>query len=257
MNLNTLSQQLRISEPQTSLLCHPHDIPSDGWQYEAATAFTERMLSEDALFPCIFGVDAVRKGTVRYGFIPAGQSRLPALAEALVQFTRIATSLGNRTSLVCFFDFEPDVNTLDEYRTHFWTLLAELHAGDTSEWPAGISKDPEDSTWEFSFNSTPMFVVANTPSHLNRHSRHSKYFTVTFQPRFVFDDLKVGTPTGDRARKVIRRRLDSYDTVEKTPLLGSFGDPDNLEWSQYFLNDDNEPVDLAAGCPMKHVPLDR
>ena len=76
--------------------------------------------------------------------------------------------------------------------------------------------------------------------------------TVTFQPRFVFDDLKADTPTGDRARNVIRRRLSEYDAIEQTPLLGSFGETGNLEWTQYFLGDDNQPVDTSRGCPMGH-----
>lgn len=257
MNVNAMADPTQTADVQTSMLHHPHDIPSDGWRHEAATAFAERMLSDHSLFPCIFGVSAVRKGTVRYSFIPAGESRVSALAAALSEFTQIAIELGNRTSLVCFFDFEDSVSTLAEYRDHFWALLGELQAGDAAEWPAGISDNPQDPTWEFSFNSTPMFVVANTPQHLVRRSRQSRYFTITFQPRFVFDDLKAGTPPGDKARTVIRRRLDSYDSVERTPLLGSFGDPGNVEWSQYFLNDDNMPVDLAAGCPITHARLDR
>jgi FPC/CPF motif-containing protein YcgG len=256
LNANAVTQQPDIADPQASTLCHPHDPPSEGWQHEAATTFSRRMLSDDSLFPCTFGVGAVRKGTLRYSFIPAGRSRLPALAAALTEYTGIATALGNRTSLVCFFEFDENVSTLEEYRAHFWALLGELQAGDTSEWPAGISNDPEDSTWEFSFNSTPMFVVANTPGHVKRRSRRSTYFTVTFQPRFVFDDLKAGTPAGDKGRTVIRRRLDSYDTVERTPLLGSFGQAGNVEWSQYFLDDDNVPLDLAAGCPITHARLD-
>jgi hypothetical protein len=257
MNANAAAARACPASEQASLLLHPHDLPPAGWQREAATAFTERMLSDSTLFPCVFGVTAVRKGTVRYSFIPAGENRVDALAAALVEFTDIALTLGNRTSLVCFFDFDDSVDTLEEYRDHFWSLLSELQAGDTSEWPAGISQDPADSTWEFSFNSTPMFVVANTPRHTDRRSRQSAYFTITFQPRFVFDDLKAGTPTGDKARTVIRRRLETYDSVERTPLLGSFGEPGNVEWSQYFLNDDNAPVDLAAGCPITHARPDR
>ncbi|MDQ1744028.1 MAG: uncharacterized protein QOE23_2367 [Pseudonocardiales bacterium] len=252
-----MTSQPETSDLRTTFLHHPHDIPSDGWRHDAATAFTERMLSDSALFPCIFGVTAVRKGTVRYSFIPAGESRVSTLAAALTEFTQIARSLGTRTSLVCFFDFEDDVQTLDDYRQHFWALLAELHAGDTSEWPPGISDNPADPTWEFSFNSTPLFVVANTPRHSERRSRQSRYFTVTFQPRFVFDDLKAGTPTGDKARVVIRRRLDNYDTVGRTPLLGSFGDPGNVEWRQYFLDDENAPLDPAASCPITHARPDR
>jgi uncharacterized protein len=255
LTATAVTRQLDIAETQASMLCHPHHLPPEGWQRDAATAFTDRMLSDDSLFPCTFGVGAVRKGTVRYSFIPAGDARLSSLAAALTEFTEIARDLGNRTSLVCFFESDANIATLDDYRAHFWALLGELQATDTSEWPTGISENPDDSTWEFSFNSTPMFVVANTPRHVKRRSRYSKYFTITFQPRFVFDDLQMGMPAGDKGRKVIRRRLESYDAVERTPLLGSFGHPGNVEWSQYFLEDDNAPLDLAAGCPITHTRL--
>jgi FPC/CPF motif-containing protein YcgG len=250
MNSSASAVQSTGEPEQPSLLMHPHEEPAGGWQRLAANFFHERMLSNDALFPCIFGVDAVRRGTLRYSFVPAGEQRVAALAGALREFTAIAPSLGIRTSLVCFFDFEPSVDSLEEYRQHFWALLAEIQASDVSEWPEGISENPQESTWEFSFNSTPMFVVANTPHHHRRRSRYSEYFTVTFQPRFVFDDLNAGTPTGDRARKVIRQRLRQYDSVEQTPLLGSFGDAGNLEWTQYFLDDENQPIDASRGCPM-------
>lgn len=250
--MNAPSANQEQASTASSLLLHPHSRPEGGWQRLAADLFHERMLSDGALFPCIFGVDAVRKGTLRYSFIPAGEQRAATLADALREFTSIAPSLGIRTSLVCFFDFDPAIDSLEAYEEHFWSLLAEIRAEDAAQWPDGISEDPGESTWEFSFNSTPLFVVANTPHHHQRRSRYSEYFTVTFQPRFVFNDLKAGTGTGDRARAVIRRRLNAYDSIAQTPLLGSFGEPGNLEWTQYFLADDNEPVDTSRGCPISH-----
>lgn len=236
-----------------SLLLHPHMSPAVEWQQAAVRAFADRMLSNEELFPCIFGVDAVRKATLRYAFIPAGSERVPTLARALVEFTDMAPSLGNRTSLVAFFDHEPELTSIEAYEQHFWSCLAQLQDLDEAEWPDGVSRDPSDPTWEFSFNGTPMFVVANTPVHQDRRSRRSDYFTVTFQPRFVFDDLKAGTPTGDRARNVIRKRLKQYDRVPQTPLLGSYGDPNNREWTQYFLQEHNQPLDASARCPISHA----
>ncbi|HTZ43679.1 MAG TPA: YqcI/YcgG family protein [Jatrophihabitans sp.] len=236
-----------------SSLVHPHHTPGAGWQLAAVSAFQERMLADDALFPCIFGVDAVRKGTLRYAFIPAGADRVPALARALAEFTGIAESLGSRTSIVVFFEDDPTLSTMEDYERSFWSYLAELQELDQADWPEGVSKDPADPSWEFSFNGTPLFVVANTPEHKDRRSRHSDFFTVTFQPRFVFNDLKAGTPTGDRARVVIRRRLKDYDRIPQTPLLGSYGDPENREWMQYFLQDHNQPLDPAAACPINHA----
>ncbi len=248
----TFSTSMVTTSTQNSLLFAPSDTPPGSWPLLAKQLFNERLLAQDILFPCVFGVDAVRKATLRYAFIPNGDERVGALATALHQFTDIAESLGKRTSLVCFFELDPRLDSLEKHREHFWWLLREVLADDAAPWPEGISPDFDDPTWEYSFNSTPMFVVANTPYHAQRRSRYFEYFAVTFQPRFVFDDLKAGTATGDNARKVIRDRLAKYDDVEQTPLLGSFGEQGNKEWQQYFLGDTNEPIDPNARCPIAH-----
>ena len=238
-----------------SLLFHPDEQPSGTWPVFAAQLFRERMLNPDDLFPCIFGVDAVRRGTLRFSFIPVGESRAEILADALLEFTEIAPSLGQRTSLVCFFEHDPRLRSLEECRQHFWWLLGRLCQSDTSGWPEGISLDPEDPAWEFSYQCMPMFVVASTPFHQRRRSRYFEYFLMTFQPRFVFANLEAGTPRGDNARKIIRRRLAEYDLVERTPLLGSFGAPGNKEWEQYFLDDDNMSTASSSGCPLYHTSM--
>ncbi|MEU3017141.1 YqcI/YcgG family protein [Nocardiopsis sp. NPDC007018] len=208
------------------------------------------MLRTDSPFPCVFGSDAVRSGTLRYAFVPVGEGRVEALADALRVYTGIAESLGNRTSLVCFFEHDPRISTLDACEEHFWDLLRGLREQDECPWPEGISSDTEAADWEFAFNSTPMFVVANTPFHYKRRSRFFEYFAVTFQPRFVFDGLAAGTRTGDNARKIIRRRLSEYDSVAQTPLLGSFGEHGNKEWHQYFLDEENEVPLPTDRCPL-------
>jgi len=233
-----------------SLLVHPHERPPGRWPVLAAELFRERMLSSESPFPCIFGADAARRATLRFAFIPAGDERVPTLAGALREFASVAEELGRRTSLVTIFEFDPRLNSLEAHRDHFWWLLTQLRRRDTAPWPDGISTDPDDPTWEFAFHGMPMFVVANTPHHRRRRSRYFEYFAITFQPRFVFDDLKEGTPSGDNSRTVIRRRLAAYDGVERTPLLASFGAAGTKEWIQYFLRDDNEPVDPDARCPI-------
>ncbi|WP_235997998.1 YqcI/YcgG family protein [Nocardiopsis coralli] len=187
---------------------------------------------------------------MRYAFVPVGDGRVEALAEALRLYTDTAESLGRRTSLVCFFEHDPRLSGLDACEEHFWELLRGLREQDRAPWPEGISTDTEAPDWEFVFNSMPMFVVANTPFHYRRRSRFFEYFAVTFQPRFVFDDLAAGTRTGDNARKIIRKRLAEYDSVAQTPLLGNFGEHGNKEWHQYFLDEENEVPHPEAQCPL-------
>ena len=95
-----------------------------------------------------------------------------------------------------------------------------------------------------------MFVVVNTDLHVNRLSRNFERVAITFQPRFVFDDLKIGEPKADEARKVIRNRLVNYDRVPVAQNLGSFGDKSNHEWTQYYL-DDGEHNPALDTCPVE------
>jgi len=230
-------------------LFKPDDAHPSGWPQAAARAFTDRMTSESARFPCVFGVDATRRGTLRLAFVAAGPGSDAALARALEHFARVAPSIGSRTSLVCLFEPDPALAELDDYRKEFWRRLQSLHDIDTSPWPNGVDVDPESSTWEFSFAGTPFFVVANTPAHRRRMSRHLDYFAITFQPRFVFDNLGENSKQGANARRVIRRRLAEYDDLARTPTLGSFGANGNREWVQYFLEDHNDPIPADVHSP--------
>lgn len=72
--------------------------------------------------------------------------------------------------------------------------------------------------------------------------------TVTFQPRFVFEDIAEGTRRGDAAREVIRGRLATYDDAPLPATLGNFGDGSNREWKQYYL-DDGDASEIPASCP--------
>jgi FPC/CPF motif-containing protein YcgG len=230
---------------------HPAAARTIAWERDAADRFCQRMLDRQRLFPCIFGTDALRRGSLRFAFVPNDPRADAHLATALREFVDMAPELGNRTSLVAFFEPSPDMDTIEDYRRCFWSLLQSLHAQDPSPWPSEIPLDSEHSEWEFCFADMPMFVVANTPAHRHRASRFFEYFCITFQPRFVFDDIAETSPQGQNARKIIRGRLLAYDTVPLTPSLGSFGAPGNREWTQYFLSDDNEVVPESARCPLQ------
>lgn len=209
------------------------------------------MLNKSDPFPCIFGIDAVRRATLRYCFIPL-EGRAATLRQGLKEFAEKCRDLGNRTSLVTFFEPDPEFSEIEDYRRELWNLLAALMAADDQPWPQGVDRDTESPSWEFSCFGVPFFVVANTPSHLARRSRYFEYFSITFQPRFVFDDLGAETTSGKNSRKIIRKRLADYDTVAPYSGLGNFGDADNREWIQYFLPDDNEVTSRTEECPLSH-----
>ncbi|HEX6969356.1 MAG TPA: YqcI/YcgG family protein [Micromonosporaceae bacterium] len=232
------------------LLVHPGQSQLTGWAADALDLFKRRMSDAEPPFPCIFGVDATRRGTLRLTFVPAGPRRLDHLAAALVAFAEQAQELGRRTSLVAIFEPDSALATLEDYRAEFWSMLSVLRERDTEPWPEGISRDTEHPEWEFSFHGVPLFVVVNTPVHKRRRSRYFEYFAITFQPRFVFDDLAETSPQGQRARAIIRSRLAEYDELGPAPVLGSFGVVGNREWIQYFLEDDNDTTHAGVRCPM-------
>jgi FPC/CPF motif-containing protein YcgG len=242
-----------VADSGDARLWMPDEDPPEPWKYDAMARFRERMTQSDTPFPCVFGVDATRRGTLRCVFISAGAKRVPQLAQALSSFVDRAVSYGPRTSLVAFFEPVAELRTIQDYRDHFWHLLSGLRQHDQHPWPEGISTDPEDCYWGYGYHGMPLFIVANTPAHQQRRSRQFEYFTITFQPRFVFDDLAEESPAGRRARKVIRKRLQEYDTVPASPTLASFGKPGSREWTQYFLDDTNEPVSSQARCPLGHA----
>ncbi|WP_166459389.1 YqcI/YcgG family protein [Amycolatopsis pithecellobii] len=237
---------------ESGLLAIPGEPRSVPWEDHAARSFEDRMLDTGFPFPCIFGVDAVKRRTLRYCFVPIGPDRTEALGSALREFAGQCAELGKRTSLVAFFQNDPELRDLRDHERVFWALLAELMATDTAPWPAGISTDTESSTWEFSYAGVAFFVVANTAFHTTRRSRYFDYLAITFQPRFVFDDLSEQSPAGRNARKIIRARLREYDDVPPHASLGSFGDEHNREWVQYFLPDNETVVPGTTRCPVNH-----
>ena len=233
----------RLHKPGTTAL--------SGWRQEAAGKFNHRMIDHDRPFPCIFGVDAVKRQTLRFAFVTSGDDEVKDLSEALKEFVAAAPDLGKRTSLVVFFERQLEASAdVHEYERWFWKLLQELHELDEEPWPDEIPKDTEHSEWEFSFAGMPMFVVANTPLHEQRRSRYFEYFAITFQPRFVFDDIAGDSPQGVNARKIIRKRLRDYDSVNPPSTLGDFGAEGNKEWIQYFLPDDERVAERLSCLPI-------
>lgn len=249
-NMRFLRKRIMTETAIANHLVSPQHIDGlQGWEAEIFAEFFARMTAKDQDFPCIFGVEAVVRGSLRYGFVSDQEDgQVAQLARILRDFTEICHDLGKRTSLVCFFESWHAEKTHVAYWERFWQLLREVSEVDERSWPEDISRILDDSKFEFTFNGQPMFVVVNTDLHENRLSRRLSRVAITFQPRFVFDDIAEGTPRGDAARALIRGRLATYDTVPITENLGSFGDEANREWNQYYLDDGN-PSDIPAKCP--------
>lgn len=216
------------------------------WQRKAFNEFKDTMTNEESPFPCVFGVHGLKQDHLR--FIFHREIDIEILSQQLRKYVKNSRTFGNNTSLVLFTKIDQSLE-IDEYHDFFWNTLKALTENDSQPWPSEIPKSTGDPKWEFCFAGEPIFVVCNTPSHVMRYSRHSPHFMITFQPRWVFDNI-LGSP--EQARKAfstVRNILKDYDTTPLSPDLGIYGNPGVLESRQYFLDD----VNKTKECPFKKL----
>lgn len=206
------------------------------WEGVLFSEFTASLTSEARPFPCIFGVNGFKADQLRFAFCDPFNAE--SISLILDDYIIKARSYGPNTSLVLFARPGP-VMSLDRYRRRFWQILRELSRLDRIPWPESIPESINHPKWEFCFAGEPIFVVCNTPAHVQRQSRRSTSFMMTFQPRWVFEKI-LGT---EKAHAIstgkVRERLKHFDLIEASPELGRYGDPKNREFAQYFLGDDN------------------
>jgi hypothetical protein len=207
------------------------------WKARRYRTFHETLVGSSPAFPCFFAVDAHEAGDLRYLFPESpGESASEHVAEALRAYLEAAPDIAPVTSLVVLFEPPAGRRSAEWYEERFWRLLESLHRHDEASWPSSVPVDPESSQWAFSFAGEPLFLVARAPFYDDRRSRHTPHgLEVTVQPRWVFDGLSADTDRGERVRRTIRARLESYDTVPPHPDIGPYGDDDSREWHQYFL----------------------
>ena len=216
------------------------------WQSKCFKEFDMVMRSKSRPFPCLRGVMGYQENHLRFAFFD--EISISPLATILSSYLKNSHDFGQYTSLV-IFERPGNLHSLDVYHEKFWRHLKDLSAKDKKSWPTAIPNKVDHHGWEFCFDNQPMFVVCNTPAHIYRRSRYAPSFMMTFQPRWVFDDLLGTKEQAEKEFKIVSERLLSYDHIEKSPLLGHYGALDNREADQYFLDDENKKM----GCPYSHL----
>lgn len=229
------------------------DLPE--WGRRHAFEMLDLITSPDEGFPCTFAVKGASRDSLRFGFVDElyDRTKWDGLARLLREYLAVYQTIGRETSLLVFFDTKETDDNLEGYFRTFWEILQYLHNDDDAPWPDAIPPSTADPMWEFTFDGTPMFVVCCTPAHVKRRSRESSTFLITFQPQWVFEHIGPQTHAGKAARRVIRKRLVKFDGgMAPAEVMGNYGDPDNLEWKQYFLPDTNDP---DPGSPLQRCPF--
>lgn len=190
------------------------------WQKNVYSRFDATLRSSHLLFPCPFGVAGHQSGHIRFGFCDAASA--PVIAEYLNLFIPKCREFGEFTSLV-IFEKPAEVQSMEHYHRKFWNILDDLSALDSSPWPTAIPREIDHKHWEFCFLGEPIFVLCATPCHVLRESRRASGFTMTFQPRWVFDRVLDTPKSAAKVFSAVKERLDKFDLVEKSPFLGKYG----------------------------------
>lgn len=200
----------------------------------------------DPAYPCFFGTMAEKRGEMFYSYVNG--KNIGELATTMQTFAELVSLPHYRkNNIAVFFEPDPEPLTHDAYHTLFWHILQHLHDVDPDPL-ADAQPDPSSEDWEFSFAGVETFVVCACPSFRARHSRNlGPGMVLLFQPRSVFVDTITNKVIGREARNQVRKRLETWDEITAHPDLGFFGDPGNLEWKQYFLDDANVAADDR--CP--------
>lgn len=217
------------------------------WESVVFSEFESALTSETRPFPCVFGVTGFKANRLRFAFPDplTPETLAPILRSYLTQ----ARSIGPMTSLVVFSS--PDtVKSIEYYRSKFWDLLDGLARIDDDEHPQDIPDDLDHPAWEFCFSGEPIFVVCNSPAHVLRQSRRSTGFMITFQPRWVFEGITdSNSPAILNSLSKLRNLLHNYDVISPSPTLGKYGEPENREYTQYFIDDTN----TVPSCPFHKI----
>lgn len=235
-----MSQYLQKSHISSFFPC------AASWERVVFAEFEASLTSKSRPFPCVFGVAGFRSNSLRFGFVQSLQAA--EIAAMLNEYLMECREIGQYTSLVVFSRPHP-VLAIQRYETQFWRLLGDLAGLDSRPWPKEIPRQLDSPLWEFCFAGEPMFVVCNTPAHVQRQSRRSSTFMVTFQPRWVFDDILGSANSARKSTSTVRNLLKRCDMIEPSPHPGLYGDEANREYRQIFLRENNDEIK----CPYRTI----
>ena len=218
------------------------------WLADTYATFQKNLL--DGGYPCYFGSQAERNGALYYSYISGAQ--IDHLPTTLQTFLRACANISrDKNNLVVFFEPDTSPATHSQHRAAFWDTLQYLRDHDPTPSSASYRSDPSDPLWEFPFAGSLFFVVGTSPSYRSHRSRNlGPCMTMVFQPRGVFQDSRTGNEIGAEVRDTIRNRVEVFDGIRAHPDLNTYGHPGNLEWTQYFISDDNSRE--TGRCPLAH-----
>lgn len=204
---------------------------------------------DDDRFPCTYATTALRQGTLEFVRVkwPRPADVVAAVEAYLAKVAELPPVRAAMLALVVFLDV-PD----GDVEAAAWEAVEALIDAD----PAGAAAaGPVDSpSWALTFRGIRLFVNISSPAHLRRRSRNlGSRVALVIQPRDGIDLIAPPDERGDRIRERIRRRVDRYDAIPRSPDLSTHGNAANRDWKQYWLAD--EPEGWTGECPIHRSAL--
>lgn len=176
----------------------------------------------DPTFACVGAKSAVKREQYRiklYGEM-SGAAASNRLADDLAAFVRRQDVQAHAFSTFAATFRSPDIPDERTFESLLWRQLQALHWRDSAPWDAGVSSDPADSTFAFSYAGRAFFVVGLHPRS-SRLSRRFDWPTLVFNARFQFERLRERDRYG-RMQERIRAR-DRAIQGSENPMLSDFG----------------------------------
>lgn len=187
------------------------------------TAFREFVL--DPAFPCLAGKGVVRAGGYALGTYGrlGSQRATRRLGNDLRRFVADtpADARGFR-AYVAVFTRTP-ASDEEEFERQLWHQLQGLESsmGREAPWASGVSDDPEDPAFSFSFAGRALFVVG-LHSASSRLARRFRWPTLVFNPHEQFEQLRAAGTYARLQSQVRERDLALQGSLN--PNLADFGE---------------------------------
>jgi hypothetical protein len=157
-------------------------------------------------YPCLGARSAMRRGGCRIAVYGAmgNDDTSAALAVDLGEYARTAPNATSFSAFVAVF-VETAPGSEAQFEASLWRQLARLSdVHDAAAWADGVSDDPEDPRFAFSFARTAFFVIGLHPES-SRLARQFGWPALVFNPHSQFRRLRA-EQRFEGLRRAIRAR---------------------------------------------------
>jgi uncharacterized protein len=211
----------------------------------ALAEFVARVDSEQ--YPCMYATRALRRGSLLFAQMTwDGDGGAALAAQVRAYLSEVAHLAPDDAAMVALVVFVATPAAPEDHERVAWEAIQTLidHGGN-SDGDVPI----DHPAWALTFDGVRLFVNVSTPRNARRRSRNlGSQLTLVIQARDGIDHIAPLDARGDRIREAVRRRLDRYDDVPRSPDLSRNGASTNRDWKQYVLADGEEG--WSGPCPL-------